>query len=198
MIRALIATGRAATPRWPALVLAPIALATLLGGCVTSGYHYREDNGGGYYYGTPSVEYRDITPYPYGDYGYYGPYRYAYPSPYGYRRYGHDPYGYRGYWYGPYGVGPYGPWRGYPYGDVPRHDSGQRRPRIVDPTPDRPRSPWRDFDELKRRQRTQSPPPIVTPAAPPVTRPVAPAPGSGLGERIRRAKERASGREDTP
>lgn len=188
MIRALITTGRAALPRWPILVLAPVVL---LAGCVTSDYRYREDNGGGYYYGTPSVEYREVTPYPYGGYGYggygyYGPYR-SYPGPYGYRRYGHDPY----YGYGIYRYSPYGYWRGDPYRYVPR------RPRSVDPTPDRSRSPWRDFDELRRRHDSRLPPPPVTTPASPSVRPTAPAAGSGMGERIRRAKERASGREDT-
>jgi hypothetical protein len=157
-------------------ILLPVAAAALLAGCVTSGYSYREDRGGGYYYGTPSVEYRDVTPYPYdgyGPYGYYGPYgpyRYAYPAPYGYRYYGY------------YGYGP-----GYPY-HVPRYYV-PRAPRTIDRTPDRPRSPWRDLDELRRRQRTQAP--TISPPPPPQTVTPGTSPGgSGMSERIRRARRR--------
>ena len=186
MIRDFLSSGRALTRR-PAMLL-PVAFAALLAGCVTTDYRYREDNGGGYYYGTPSVEYRELGPYPYDAYGYYGPYRYAYPGAYGYRHYGYGSYGYT---------------RGYPYRYyVPRyHGAPDGRPRTVDPTPDRPRSPWRDLDEVRRRQRTQLPPPVM-PTAPPSTAPSlspgVPDTGSGLGGRVRRVKERAAGLEGTP
>lgn len=187
MIRSSFIPGRDATR---AACMLPVA-AALLAGCVSSGYSYREDRGGGYYYGRPSVEYREVSPYPYGAYGPYdyyygpyGPYRYAYPTPYGYSHYGYGAYGY--------------PYRYAPRYYVPR-SYVPRRP-AVDPTPDRPRSPWRDFDELRRRQRTQlpqstpSPSPYVSPALPSVT-PVTPASGSGMGDRIKRARARA---QDTP
>lgn len=162
----------------------------LLAGCVTSGYSYREDRGGGYYHGSPSVEYRYVTPYPYGaydpygyGYGPYGSYRYYY-GPHGAYRYAHPgPYGYRYHGYGPY----YGPY-GYPYRYVPRR---------IDRTPDRPRSPWRDLDTLRRRERTQLP--TVMPPSPPRTvTPVTPPSGSGMSERLRRMRERASGGKGTP
>lgn len=177
MIRTSLFSGR-----MRAACVLPVAAAMLLAGCVTSGYSYREDRGGGYYYGQPSVEYRDVSPYPYGSYGPYGyyygpygPYRYAYPTPYGYSYYGYDRYG-------------------YPYRYVPRYYVP--RTRTVDPTPDRPRSPWRDLDELRRRQRTQlpestpSPPPNVI-TQPPSETPVTPPSGSGMSERIERARRRA-------
>lgn len=175
MIHTSLLSGRAAMR---AACVLPVAAAMLLAGCVTSGYSYREDRGGGYYYGQPSVEYREVSPYPYGGpydyYGPYGPYRYAYPTPYGYSYYG----------YGGYG---------YPYRYVPRYYVPRTRP--VDPTPDRPRSPWRDLDELRRRQHTQlpqstpSPRPSVSPRQRSVT-PVTPSPSSGMGDRLERARRR--------
>jgi hypothetical protein len=165
-------------------IFLPVAAAALLAGCVTSGYSYREDRGGGYYYGEPSVEYREIPSYPYGAYGAYGdhygpygPYRYAYPSPYGYRYYG----------YGAYG---------YPYYYVPRYYVPRTPTRTIDRTPDRPRSPWRDLDEIRRRQRAQLPPASPPPRSitpPPRTRvtPVTPSTGTRLGESIERARRRA-------
>jgi hypothetical protein len=180
MIRTSFFSGRAAMR---AACMLPIAAAMLLAGCVTSGYSYREDGGGGYYYGRPSVEYREISPYPYGAYGYgaygpyeyygpYGPYRYAYPSPYGYSYYGY----------------------GYPYRYVPRYYNVPRTP-TADPTPDRPRSPWRDLDSLRRRERTQLPPMTSPTPRPPSVTPVTPSDGSSLGEQVRRARARAK---DTP
>lgn len=175
MIRQSLLPGRAAMR---AARVLPVAAAMLLAGCVTSGYGYREDRGGGYYYGQPSVEYRHVSPYPYGAYGPYdysygpfGPYGYAYPTPYGYSYYGYG---------------------GYPYRYVPRYYVP--RTRTVDPTPDRPRSPWRDLDELRQRQRTQlpqtSPPrPSVSPRPRSVT-PITPAPRSGMGDRLERARRR--------
>ena len=125
----------------------PLVAVALLGGCVTSGYSYRQGSGD-YYYGAPSVEYRYYSPYPYGSpYSYYGgryshysPYRYGYPySPY---RYGY-PYGYYGH---PYSYPHYGP----------GHRYTPRRPH-ADPTPDRTGSPWRDLDQLRRRSLVEPP-----------------------------------------
>ena len=48
-------------------LLLPALAVAMLGGCVTSGYEYRGDNGD-YYYGQPQVEYRDYG-YPYGRFG---------------------------------------------------------------------------------------------------------------------------------
>ena len=178
MIRALFSTLRAAPGRAVFAVL-PLTAGALLAGCVTPGYQYREDRGGGYYYGSPSVEYRDVTPYPYGPYGaypygYYGPY--AYPYGYGYRHYGYRHHG--GY--------PYG----YPYRYVPRY----RTVPYTDRTPDRPRSPWRDLDRLPN-----PPPRPVAPLPPrPTSQPVPPPGGSGMGERLRRARERAAGQAGEP
>lgn len=203
MIRDSIDAGRAPRERGVRMAL-PVVAAALLAGCVTSDYRYREDHGGGYYYGTPSVEYRERNPYPYpygaypyGAYGPYGPYgAYGPYNPYGwsYPYWPRPPYGGYSPYYGHYGHGPYG---GYPYRYVvPRRAVTPR----TDPTPDRPRSPWRDLDHL-RRPRTQPPggatqSPAVPP--PPAVMPTTPRGSSGLGERIRRAKERASVREDTP
>ena len=185
MIRDVLASGRAFLARTPWLALP--AAAVLLASCATSGYSYREDRGGGYYYGTPSVEYREVTPYPYGAYGWYGPYRHPYPGPYGYRYYRY---------YGPYAY-PY--YYGYPYTgsyrDPYRHRHPVPRPPQPDLPPDRPRSPWRDLDDLTRRR--QAPPPASgggsrTPTVAP------PAGRGGFGDRLRRAKDRAAGREGTP
>jgi len=95
-------------------ILLPALLMGLLGGCVT-GYTYRAD-GGGYYYGQPSVEYR------YYDYGYHD-----YGNPY---FYGYYPYrSYYGYGY-PYYYGYYGYPYGYPYSYRRHH---HRKPPIIDP-----------------------------------------------------------------
>lgn len=127
-------------------LLLPLVAVALLGGCVTS-YSYRSGSGD-YYYGAPSVEYRYSPSYYYG-----GPYGYGYGYPYGYYgrsvydyRY-HSPYRYRLYYTDPYRNHYYG----YPYRQ-PNH--AHRRPGsrpTVDPTPDGTRSPWRDFDRLRRR-----------------------------------------------
>jgi hypothetical protein len=164
------------------LVLPVLAMA-LLGGCIS--YSYRDGHGGDYYYGEPSVEYRYTPSYgiygSYGSYGYYGnygPYRYGYGD-----RYRHD-YGY------PYS----GRYYRYPYYYV-----RPTQPRAtVDPTPDRPRSPWRDIDQLRRRQHADTTSPSITPRSVP-REDAAPAPsgGSSLGGMIRRAK-REGGREATP
>ena len=90
------------------LILAAGLLATL-GGCATYDY---ADNGGGYYRGAPSVEYR--YPDGYSD-GYYAPYG-AVPYGYGAGYYGYGYYGYGGpYYYRDY----YGP---------PRHRPPPRPP----------------------------------------------------------------------
>ena len=112
-------------------------MAAMLGGCV-SGYQYR-DGAGDYYYGQPSVQYRD-----YG-YGRYGSAGYGYPGGYG---------GYGGYYGYPYGYGGYGGY-GYPYWRPPvhtvrpgphdgGHTGGDRRP---DHKGDRP--PWRNLGDLR-------------------------------------------------
>lgn len=164
------------------LLLPAIAagLAAMLGGCV-SGYQYR-DGPGDYYYGQPSVEYRD---YGYGSYGYPGGWSgrlgYGYG---GYGGYGY-PYGYGGYGY-PYGYGGYG----YPYWRPPviivrpgphggghkddDHKGDHRRDRKGD------RPPWRNLGDLRppTPMRVQAPTdsPRTTPgvAPPRVIREVVP------------------------
>ena len=178
--------------------LLPAVAVAALAGCVTP-YGYRQGNGD-YYYGAPSVEYRDHSPYgygPYGSYGPYGPYRYGYPPrsswsfglrygyPYGYGYYPYGyPYGYRGGYYG-----------GYPYG-YPRH---YRRPGSQpqpDPTPDNSRSPWRNLDQLRRRQTggVMEPPRALPQPEPSMRR----RDDSAAGAMIRRAQERERDREETP
>jgi len=89
------------------------------GGCVS--YSYHSSNGGDYYSGTPSVEYRYIggyygtgySPYWYGGYGYPGYYGYG-----GYPYYGHRYHGYYGgypYWGSPYYYGGAWGYRRGPY-----------------------------------------------------------------------------------
>jgi hypothetical protein len=147
--------------------------AALLGGCV-SDYQYRGGTGD-YYYGQPSVEYRD---YGYGGYGapYGGGYGYpgggwsgsiGYGSGYG------SPYGYGGYGY-PYGYGG----SGYPYWRPPvivirhqRRDHGNDGDNDADDQP--PGVPRRDPDDLRRAQlpgplpSIQSPRPMVQPTPSP-------------------------------
>lgn len=134
------------------LLLALVA-ASLLAGCVTGGYAYRNAERGDYYYGRPTVEYR------YQDrYGGYGPYGYG----------GYAPYGYGGFGSGGYGVlrGYYGyPYRYGGFYNHPQYRPYYRRPPLTNPGPDgsstppqqRPddrRAPWRNFDELRRRPST--------------------------------------------
>ncbi|GAB3381949.1 hypothetical protein [Lysobacter fragariae] len=142
-------------------LLVPALAAGLLAGCVTD-YAYRED-GGGYYYGQPGVEYR------YQDYGYYPGYYY----PYGYGSYYGNPYsGYYGYpYYGyPYSYGyPY--WRHHrprpPQGNPPPDQTGGQ-PRPDDNRNDSPRPPpWRDFN----RGRVAQPDPATMVAPGPMERP---------------------------
>ncbi|MCF7221740.1 hypothetical protein [Marilutibacter chinensis] len=146
-------------------VLAPALAVALLGGCV-SDYAYRSD-GGGYYYGRPSVEYR-----------YYG--GYGYPYGYGGYGYGYRPYGYPyGYHYRPYYPGyPYYPYRPPyhrpPYKPPHRHDDDRGKP------------PWRDLDRISREHRDRNEPrPRIVPRgdltrpAPPMSRPLPPNRSSG-------------------
>lgn len=127
-------------------LLLPLVAVALLGGCVTSGYSYRQGSGD-YYYGAPSVEYR-YHPY------YGGPYGYGYPyGAYGHGYYGRSVYDYRYDW--PYRYRHYYDPRAYYYGypyRQPSHTYRRTAPRpTVDPTPDRTRSPWRDLERLRRR-----------------------------------------------
>ena len=104
-------------------LMIPALLAGLLGGCVTDSYSYREDGGGGYYYGQPSVQYN------YYDYGYgYGwPY---YGSPfysgpfYGWNHFDRH-WGYYGFPFRHYG---------YPYPHY-RHHRKPRPPSDGNPSP---------------------------------------------------------------
>jgi hypothetical protein len=152
--------------------------AALLGGCVSE-YQYRGGTGGDYYYGQPSVEYRD---YGYGGYGdpygggYGGGYGYpgggwsgsigfgsGYGSPYGYGGYGGYDYPY-GYGYGGYG---------YPYGRPPviviRHHHHDHDGNDGDADDQPAGVPRRDPDDLRRAQlpgplpSIQSPRPMIVP-----------------------------------
>ncbi|AWV05975.1 hypothetical protein [Marilutibacter maris] len=137
-------------------VFAPALAIALLGGCI-SDYAYRGD-GGGYYYGRPSVEYR-----------YYG----GYGTPYGYSPYGYYPYSY---YYRPY-------YPGYPY--YPHRPPHHRPPHRHDDDGGKP--PWRDLDRIdrERRARNGSRPPVAVPqwdrgptTAPPMSRPLPPRRGT--------------------
>lgn len=164
----------------------PVACATLLAGCAT-GYSYRADRGD-YYYGRPQVEYRHHGS-PWG-YGPYGPYRrvpgYGY---YGHRGYGY-PYGYYGH---PYGYG--GGYWGYPHPGYPRYVHPRPRP----PSGTAPRdgsdaSPWRNFDELRRRREGGETTQQVAPsmAQPRMEAPRASRSDGGMGRMLREARERRS------
>ena len=140
----------------------PAAFVLLLAGCITDPYQYRggygsQGYGGDYYYGRPSVEYRDhdyYGPYGYGD-PYYGrsgwSFGVSYGYPYGYSRYG---YGYGRYGYG-YGGWPYY-YRGYPSyppiivrprpGTDPDHE-----PQPGSDGNDQGPAPWRDLARLRDR-----------------------------------------------
>lgn len=121
-------------------LIPPVATAVLLAGCVTTADYRYYQGRGDYYYGQPIIEYREHHyGYPWDFYGYYG-----YPRAgwhlgfrYGYPYYGWHPY--YGYFY-----------YGYPYPHVHRRPVKPTEPS-VDPTPDRPRSPWRDLEHLRRR-----------------------------------------------
>ncbi|MFD0739619.1 hypothetical protein ACFQZQ_10045 [Lysobacter koreensis] len=151
---------------------AAIALAAtgLLAGCITGDYAYRNGGRGDYYYGQPSVDYRYEG---YGGYGHY-PYgdAYRFRSRYGYP-YGGYPY-HRGY---PYYGGHYGYPYHYPY--RPRPPVVIRPPRpdgSVPPPQHRPdgRPPWRNLDELRRRQQARGgneQPQMAVPARPTIAEP---------------------------
>ncbi len=161
-------------------LLLPLLAVVLLGGCVSTGYGYRDSPRGDYYHGYPSTDYRV-----------YGDYRYG-------RGYGYWPYaGYRG-WYGPrYYRGGYYGYPGYrpPIVVRPRPDQGHDRPRN-----DRDRAPWRDLERIRREQTpTVERRPLSTaprPAArPPASTPRPPASrgsndrGSRMGRAIRQARD---------
>ncbi|MBN6149826.1 hypothetical protein JR065_05705 [Xanthomonas sp. AmX2] len=172
-------------------------LLAALGGCAT--YDYAGGSQGGYYRGSPSVEYR----YPAGYYDGYSPYGYG-----GYYGYGSGYYGYDGPYYRDY----YRPPRYYPRPPRPRPGDGEGRP------PDRPpppsagggggtKVPWRDMDRLRRppgraaigpQPRASSPQPQSAQPARPATvaprasqpRPSAPRPGNlGRSNGTRRTLE---------
>lgn len=173
------------------LLLSTAAVA-LLGGCMTSGYGYRQDRGD-YYYGQPSTDYRY-----YGSpYGYPGGYsRYPYGSPY-----------YGGYYGSPYYNPYHNPYFGHPHYPrpprppvvvVPGNPPPPAQPPADDRNDDR-RPPWRNLDPRVH----QNPPPGPGQIAP--TRAVAPIPqptrnptprarddgGSRAEQVMRRARQRA-------
>lgn len=185
--------------------------AALLGGCVSTGYQYR-DGPGDYYYSRSGSAYGAYgTPYGRIGYGYpgglYGGVGYGYGYPYhrygsryygGYSPYGHYPYGHP-YYYSPYY---------YPRPIIvrPRHDHGHTPPR-----PDhhddnnKRRPPWRDLTDPDladlRRRRSDTPQPgqpLVTGAVSPPPRFVErPRPEPGLRERESEPRIRSRDREDT-
>lgn len=173
-------------------------LLAALGGCAT--YDYAGGSQGGYYRGSPSVEYR----YPAGYYDGYYPYGYGG----GYYGYGSGYYGYGGPYYRDYYRPPH---HYYPRPPRPRPGDGEGRP------PDRPpppsaggggtKVPWRDMDRLRRppgrasigpQPRSSSPQPQSAQPARPATmaprasqpRPAAPRPGNlGRSNGTRRTLE---------
>lgn len=179
------------------LLLPALAIA-VLGGCVTDGYGY---NRGDYYYGRPGVDLR-YEGSPYGSFYY----RYGYP---GYGGYSSYPYGYGGYYGYPYGYGGYGGYYGYPYSGHPYYPYYPRPPVIVVPRPDgHPphidhrdgrRPPWRDLDNIRRRDGDLDPPRIQPQISQPQL-PVRPAmrrdEGGSRNEQImRRARDEGRERE---
>lgn len=165
-------------------LLLPAAATVLLAGCATGGYNYRGGSGD-YYYGTPSVDYRH------------------YGSPYGY--YGHPGYYRRGYYGGFYGY-PYYPYYP-PYYYRPRPNPGDHGGVPV-PAPDRNDNdrpaPWRNLDELRRRNESRiDPGPSVRRVVPrPAARPpVAPRPsvsprGGSRMDRVESVIQRARSKND--
>lgn len=155
-------------------LLVPLVAAGLLAGCVTGAYTHRGTNGGDYYYGRPSVDYR-----------YHG-------APYGYHPYGGLHFGYgTGYYGHPYYGGlRYGyPFYGYPYYGQPYY----YRPRVIQPRPDdgtrrddRP-PPWRDFGA--RRRLSPDPGGLQTMREPEPMRPSRSDGGSRMESLMRRAAE---------
>lgn len=171
----------------------PALAATLLAGCVTD-YAYRGGDRGDYYYGRPSTEYRYD-----GGYGGYGGY-----VPYGYGSYGYGVYGYPYRYYGmPYGYGGYYNRPYYP----PYYHPYYPRPPVAQPPPegntppqhrrDDRRPPWRNYDELRRRQSADGTAAVqqreIVPA-----RPVAESRehGSRMEQVIRRANRNAETRSE--
>lgn len=159
----------------------PVLAAALLGGCVTD-YAYRGGDRGDYYYGQPTTEYRY-----YGPYGGYAPHGFG-SFGYGYPHYGY-PFGYRGFYHYP------------PYRHHHRHPPVTHRPPDGSPTPQhRPndgRPPWRNVDELRRRQSADgggTQPREVVPVRPvePTVTPREPRErGSRMEQVIRRANRNA-------
>ena len=162
-------------------LLLPAALVGLLGGCASAGYGYRD----GYYYGSPSVEYR------YHDYGY----------PYGY-------YPYRGYFHGYHGYPYYGR---YYYPPYYYHHRRPRPPVTGTPQPpgndddDDRRPPWRDLNRRARivdddrgglRAVPTNPQPVVRQDPRPQPRSRS-GEGSSVGEALRRASEKRRSSSDT-
>ncbi|KLD79691.1 hypothetical protein FZ025_11140 [Xanthomonas hyacinthi] len=149
-------------------------LLVTLSGCATYDY---ADNGGGYYRGAPSVEYR--YPAGYSD-GYYAPYSAA-PYGYGAGDYGYG-YGDYGYGYGDYGYYGYGgPYYYRDYYGPPRHRPPPPRPDANGRPPppaiggrDRVKSPWRDMDRLRRPDAANAGPRPQSMQS----RPAAPRPGN--------------------
>ncbi|WP_218569895.1 hypothetical protein [Pseudomonas sp. Hp2] len=124
-------------------MLLAAGMLALLGGCAT--YDYTGGASGGYYRGTPSVQYRYPPGYYGGYYGGYGPY------------------------YGPGWIGLYDypayPGRYYyrppPVRRPPSGNAGPRPPRPSQPAPPRPSvprqsspSPWRDLNRIKQPGRS--------------------------------------------
>ncbi|UKE47478.1 hypothetical protein [Xanthomonas cerealis] len=159
------------------LIWAAGLLATL-SGCATYDY---ADNGGGYYRGAPTLEYR--YPAGYSD-GYYAPYS---AEPYGYGS-GYYGYGYYGY---------DGPYYSRDYYGPPRYRQPRPRPDDNGRPPDRPppvigggggrvKSPWRDLDRLRRPDaanagpspQSMQPRPASAPRPAAQPRPSAPRPGN--------------------
>lgn len=169
------------------LIWAAGLLATL-SGCATYDY---ADNGGGYYRGAPSVEYR----YPDGYYnGYYAPFSYG-VAPYGYGP-GYYGYGYYGYGSPYYYRDYYGPPRHRPPPRPRPDDNGRppdRPPPVIGGGGGRVKSPWRDMDRLRRpdaanagprpqamqpRPQSMQPRPASAPRPAAQPRPTAPRPGN--------------------
>jgi hypothetical protein len=150
-------------------MLVAAGMMAFLGGCAT--YDYAGGESGGYYRGTPGVQYR------YPD-GYYGGYGGGYGSSYYYSPGWlgfYDYPTYPGRYYRPiYRPPPPRPGYGYGYPGgghrPPPNNGGPRPPRPSQPGPRPPRpaetrqsspSPWRDLNRLKQpgrpAQRTQEP-----------------------------------------
>ena len=162
------------------------------GGCVS--YSYHPGNGGDYYSGTPSVEYRYVSP---GGYYSYNPYWYGGYGYYGVPYYGHGYRGHYGYgggypWWGSsyyYGGGAWG-YRHGPY-KPPRHDppptvtppvNPPRAVRYLD-TPNDAKRFHHDREGAPGRRGYSPPPPSMAgsvqrppsrPISPPPSRPIAP------------------------